>query len=193
METPTGSWQGDLLDFVANRGVAAMRIACSMVLLAGLGFLIGCGGGSSDSTGSKPASGEQRKSEWFAQADEICKAANKDVAAWNKELDRLNESGLSAPEEIAEFAAILRKVLPKSEQEIRELRNLESPSEDSHAIEAVLEKDEETLQLIKRTAKEMEEGNVAKAKLLSLKAAMSNRTAQWMAKRDGLKLCGVGR
>jgi hypothetical protein len=164
-----------------------------MVLLAGLGLLIGCGGGPSDSTGSTPASGEQSKSEWFAQADEICKAANKDedVAAWNKKLDRLNESGLSAPKEIAEFAAILRKILPKSEQGIRELRELEPPSKDSHVIEAVLKKDEETLELIKRTAKEMEEGNVAKAKLLSLKAAMSNQTAQWMAQRDGLKLCGV--
>jgi hypothetical protein len=90
-----------------------------------------------------------------------------------------------------EFAAILRKVLPKSEQGIQELRELEPPSEDSHAIEAVLEKDDETLELLEKTAKEMEEGNVAKAKLLSLKAAMSNQTAQWMAQRDGLKLCGV--
>jgi hypothetical protein len=160
-----------------------------MVLLAGLGFLTGCGGGSSDSIGSTPASGELSKSEWLAQADEICNAGREDVAPLNKELDRLNESGLSAPKEIAEFAAILRKVLPKSEQEIRELRELEPPSEDSHAIEAVLEKDEETLGLIKKTAKEMEEGNVAKAKLLSFKAGMSNQTAQWMAQRDGLKLC----
>lgn len=170
-----------------------MRIACLAVLVAGLGLLTGCGGGSSGSTGSTPASGKQSKSEWLAQADEICKAANedKDVATWNKELDRLNESGLSAPKEIAEFAAILRKVLPKSKQGIRELRELKPPSKDSHAIEAVLEKDEETLELFEKTAKEMEEGNVAKAKLLSLKAGMSNQTAQWMARRDGLKLCGV--
>jgi hypothetical protein len=37
----------------------------------------------------------------------------------------------------------------------------------------------------------MEEGNIAKAKRLSFKAGMSNQTAQWMAQRDGLKLCGV--
>jgi hypothetical protein len=162
-----------------------------MALLAGLGLLTGCGGGSSDSTGSTAASGEQSKSEWLAQADEICKAANEDGAAWNKELDRLNESGLSAPKEIAEFAAILRKALPRSERGIRELRELEPPSEDSDAIDAVLEKDEETQELIAKTAEEMEEGNIAKAKLLSLKAAMANRTAQWMAQRDGLELCGV--
>jgi hypothetical protein len=71
------------------------------------------------------------------------------------------------------------------------LRELEPPSQDSHAIEAVLEKDEETLELLGKTAKEMEEGNIADAKLLSFKAAMANRTAQWMAQRDGLKLCGV--
>jgi hypothetical protein len=170
-----------------------MRIACLMVLLAGLGLLTGCGGGSSDSAGSTSAGGGLSKSEWIAQADEICKAADEDqdVAARNKELERLNESGLNAPGEIAEFAATLRKVLPKSEQGIRELRELEPPSEGAHAIEAVLEKDEETLGLLRKKAKEMEEGNVAKAKLLSLKAAMSNHTAQWMAKRDGLKLCGV--
>lgn len=170
-----------------------MRIACLMALLAGLGLLAGCGEGSSDSTGSTSASGDLSKSEWIARADEICQAADEDedVAAWNKKLDRLNESGLNDPEEVAEFAAILRKVLPKSEQGIRELRELEPPSGDSHAIEAVLEKDEETLGLIKETAKEMEKGNVATAKLLSLKAAMSNRTAQWMAKRDDLELCGV--
>ncbi len=129
------------------------------------------------------------KSEWLAQANEICKAAEEDVTPSNKELDRLNESGLSAPEEIAEFAAILRKVLPRSEREIRELRELEPPSKESHSIGAVLEKDEETLELTEKTAEEMEEGNIAAAKLLSLKAAMANRTAQWMAQRDGLKLC----
>ena len=51
--------------------------------------------------------------------------------------------------------------------------------------------DEETLELIKKTAEEMEEGNIADAKLLSFKAAMANQTAQWMAQRDGLKLCGT--
>jgi hypothetical protein len=174
---------------------ATTRIACLIVALAGLGLLTGCGGGSSDSTGSTPASGELSKSEWLAQANEICKAGSEDedVAAWNKELDRLNESGLSAPREITEFAAILRKVLPKSKQGIRELRELEPPSKDSPTIEAVLEKDEETLELLEKTAKEMEEGNVAKAKLLSFKVAMANRTAQWMARRDGLKLCGIER
>jgi hypothetical protein len=55
-----------------------MRIACLMALFAGLGLLTGCGGGSFDSTGSTPASGELSESEWFAQADEICKAANED-------------------------------------------------------------------------------------------------------------------
>lgn len=170
-----------------------MRVACAMALLAGLGLLTGCGGGSSDSTGSTVASGEQSKSEWLAQANEICKAGaeREDVAAWNKELDRLNESGLSAPKEIAEFAAILRKTLPRSERGIRELRELEPPSEDSDAIDAVLDKDEETLELLDKTAEEMEQGNVAAAKLLSLKTAMANRTAQWMAQRDDLELCGV--
>lgn len=168
-----------------------MRIACLMALLAGLGLLAGCGEGSSGSTGSTSASGDLSKSEWIARADEICQAEDEDedVAAWNKKLDRLNESGLNDPEEVAEFAAILRKVLPKSEQGTRELRELDPPSGDSEAIE--LEKDEETLGLIKETAKEMEKGNVATAKFLSLKAAMSNRTAQWMAKRDDLELCGV--
>ena len=135
-----------------------MRIACLMALLAGLGLLAGCGEGSSDSTGSTSVSGDLSKSEWIARADEICQAEDEDedVAAWNKKLDRLNESGLNDPEEVAEFAAILRKVLPKSEQGIRELRELEPPRGDSHAIEAVLEKDEETLGLIKEAAKEME-------------------------------------
>ena len=168
-----------------------MRIACLIAVLAGLGLLTGCGGGSSDSTGFTPASGELSKSEWLAQANEICKAEGEDVAPLNKELDRLNKSGLSAPKEIAEFAAILRKVLPRSERGIRELRELEPPSEESHSIDAVLEKDEETLELIEKTAEEMEEDNIAAAKLLSLKAAMANRTAQWMAQRDGLKLCGT--
>jgi hypothetical protein len=51
------------------------------------------------------------------------------------------------------------------------LRELEPPSEDSHAIAALLEKDEETLELLEKTADEMEEGNIADAKLLSFKAA----------------------
>ena len=164
-----------------------------MVLLTALGLLSGCGGGSSDSIESGSGSGEQSKSAWLAQANEICRAEMEDVAPLNKDLDRLNDSGLSAPKQIAEFAAILRKVLPKSEETIRELRELEPPSEDSNAIEAVLAKNEETLELIDRTAEEMEEGSIGKAKLLSLKAAMSNRTAQWMAQREGLKLCGVAR
>ncbi|HEY5053760.1 MAG TPA: hypothetical protein VII45_10170, partial [Solirubrobacterales bacterium] len=158
-------------------------------VLAGLGLLTGCGGGSSDSTRSTPASGGLSKAEWLAQANEICKAEGEDVAPLNKELDQLNESGLTAPKETAEFAAILRKALPRSERGIRELRELESPSDKSHAIDAVLEKDEETLELTEKTAEEMEEGNIAAAKFLSLKAAMANRTAQWMAQRDGLKLC----
>jgi hypothetical protein len=168
-----------------------MRIACVMALLAGFGLLTGCGGGSSDSAGAMAESGELSKSEWVAQADEICKAQGEALAPLNKELDRLNASGLSAPKEIAEFAAILRKALPRSERGIRELRELEPPSKDSHAIAAVLEKNDETLELLEKTADEMEEGNIAEAKFLSLKAAMSNRTAQWMAQRDDLKLCGV--
>jgi hypothetical protein len=153
--------------------------------------LTGCGRGSSDSTGSTPASGELSKSEWLAQADELCKAEGEEVAPLNKKLDRLNESGLSAPKEFAEFASILRKTLPRFERGIRELRELEVPSEESHAIDAVLDKDEETLELLDKTAEEMEEGNIEDAKLLSFKAAMANRTAQWMAQRDGLKLCGT--
>jgi hypothetical protein len=168
-----------------------MRVACAMALLAGFGLLTGCGGGSSDSAKATAESGELSKSEWVAQTDEICKAQRETLAPLNKELDRLNESGLSAPKEIAEFAAILRKALPRSERGIRELRELEPPSKDSHAIAAVLEKNEETLELLEKTADEMEEGNTADAKLLSFKAAMANRTAQWMARRDGLKLCGV--
>ncbi len=168
-----------------------MRIACLTAVLAGLGLLTGCGGGSSDSIESTPESGELSKSEWLAQANGICKAEGEDVAPLNKELDQLNESGLNAPKEIAEFAAILRRALPRSKRGIRELRELKPPSQESHSIDAVLEKDEETLELTEKTAEEMEEGNVAAAKLLSLKAAMANRTAQWMAQRDGLKLCGT--
>ena len=37
----------------------------------------------------------------------------------------------------------------------------------------------------------MEKGNTAKAKLLSPRAGMANRTAQWIAQRDGLEFCGV--
>jgi hypothetical protein len=162
-----------------------------MALLAGLGLLAGCGEGSSDPTGSTPAGGELSNSEWFAQANEICREGEEDLAPWNKEMDRLNESGLSAPEEIAAFAAILRKVLPRSEREIREVRELEPPSEDADAIYAVLEKNEETLELLEKTAEKMEEGDIANAKLLSFKAAMARQTAQWMAKRHGLDLCGV--
>jgi hypothetical protein len=71
------------------------------------------------------------------------------------------------------------------------LRELEPPSEASDAIDAVLEKDEETQELIGKTAEKMEEGNIAEAKLLSLKAGIANQTAGWMTQRDGLKLCGV--
>lgn len=124
--------------------------------------MAGCGGGSSESTGSAAASGELSKSEWLAQADEICKAERQDVAPLNKELDRLNESGLSIPKEIAEFAAILRKALPRSDQALRELRELEPPSGESDAIDALLEKVEETQELIEETAGEMEAGNMAK-------------------------------
>jgi len=168
-----------------------MRVACAMALLLGFGLFVGCGGGSSDSTKAMAESDELSQAEWIAQADEICKAQREDLASWNKELDRLNKSGLSAPKEIAEFAAILRKVLPRAERGIRELQELEPPSKDSHAIAAVLDKDEETLELLEKTADQMEEGNTADAKFLSFKAAMANRTAQWMAQRDGLKLCGV--
>jgi hypothetical protein len=170
-----------------------MRMVCVMALLAALGLLIGCGRGSSDSTGFTAASGELSRSEWLAKADEICKAERHDVAPFNKELDRLNKSGLSAPEEIAKFAAILRKALPRSKQALRESRELVPPSGDFDAIDALLEKGEETQGLIEETAEEMEEGNIAKAKLLSFKAAMANRTAQWMAQRDHLEVCGIGK
>jgi hypothetical protein len=73
---------------------------------------------------------------------------------------------------------------------VRELRELEPSSDDSDAIDALLKNDEETLGLIEKTAEEMEEGNAAQAKLLSLKAGMANRTVQWMAQRDGLEVCG---
>ena len=84
-----------------------MRTACAMALLAGLGLSMGCGGASSDSTGYSAVGGEMSKSEWIAQADEICRAERQDVAP-SRESDRLNKSGLSAHKEVAKFAAILR-------------------------------------------------------------------------------------
>jgi hypothetical protein len=106
-------------------------------------------------------------------------------------MGRLNESGLRTPKEIAEFAAILRKALPRSEQALQEWRELEPPSGNSDAIHALLEKAEETQELLEETTEEMEEGNIAKAKLLSLKAAMAKRTAEWMAQRDHLEVCAA--
>ena len=91
--------------------------------------------------------------------------------------------------EIAEFAAILRKTLPRSDQALRELRELEPPSRESDSVDALIEKFDETQELLEETTDEMEEGNVEKAKLLSLKVMMASRTAEWMAQRDGLAVC----
>ena len=168
-----------------------MRSAHVVAVVAGLGLLTGCGGGSSDSIGSTAATDELSKSEWLAQAREICKAEEGDIAPLNKELDRLNDSGLSSPGEVVEFAAILRMALPRSEQALREMRELEPPSRESEAIDALLGKAEETLDLLDETAEEMEDGNAAKAKLLSLKTAMAKRTGDWMAQRDGLDVCAT--
>lgn len=187
----SGHPHGRPVGSAAGRVGETMRIPCLMVLLAGLGLLTGCGGRSSDSIGSTAATGELSKSEWLAQAQEICKAEEDDVAPLNKELDRLNDSGLSAPSEIAEFAAILRKALPRSQQALREMRELEPPSRESEAIHTLLGKAEETLDLLEETAEEMEEGNAAKAKLFSFKTAMAKRTGEWMAQRDGLDVCAA--
>lgn len=166
-----------------------MRSVRVVALLVGLGLLTGCGGGADDSTGSTAASSALSKSKWLAQAERICKAEGDDVAPLNEELDRLNDSGLSAPKEVAEFAAILREALPRSAQSLQELRELEPPSTESDTIDALLEKLDETQELLEETAKEMEDGNVEKAKLLSFKVVMAKRTAEWMAERDGLEVC----
>lgn len=166
-----------------------MRFAWVMVVVVGLGILTGCGGDSSDSTRSTAESDELSKSEWIAQVEGICKAQREDTAPLNKKLDRLNDSGLTAPGEIAEYAAILRKAIPRSERALRESRELEPPSEDSDAVDAMLDKSAETLDLIEKTVEKMEEGSVKEAKLLSFKAAMARRTGQLMAQRYGLRDC----
>jgi hypothetical protein len=172
-----------------------IRAGALLVTIAMAILLQACGGGgSSSSTSGSPAAasstGELSKSEWIAQADEICQTYKDETSDLKSEFESLEESGLSSPKELVEGAALFREILPKSEEETEELRELDPPSGDESILDAMLSKVEEAQAVLLKVADALEEGEIAEVSSFVKEGEQANNTAKGMAQGYGLKVCG---
>jgi hypothetical protein len=167
-----------------------MRIPILLMCAIGALVLPGCGS-SSDDSGATAGGGESlSKSEFIAQADQVCESAREEAKSLEAQLGDLAKAKNS--KEFNEFADVVRQLTDQVTSEIAELRELAPPFVDSGAVENFLSLIEERAVTGEEFANALEDGNQANASSLSEKASATNAKAAAIAKELGFKVCGAG-
>lgn len=185
-------------------------------LLATVAVIAGCGGSSgssggetsgttqdsssptSDSTGTTTSTVEEEpdesggtlsKSEFIAQADDVCKRTQEESAPLEA---RYNQQGESAntPPELKELGGMVRKLLGYAAKGISEVQELEEPAADTKAIEDYAAVINERISTGKDFAGALESGNQNQANSLVEKAGDIASEAESLAADYGFKVCG---
>jgi hypothetical protein len=151
----------------------------------------GCGGSdSSEATEAPPTEAAGlTKTAWIAQADAICQRTNEKTSATSDEYDELLKQP-ETPKTIVELATVLKSSVPIVEDEIEQLRDLETPSGDEGTIDAMLSELEEGEAKVNDYADAIETGANSEAREIGRGIQDATLTARGMARGYGLKICG---
>jgi hypothetical protein len=177
---------------------------CLLVVIAAI---TGCGGSSgssssssdsssdpSSSTGStQVTSGESpTKSEFIAQADDICKTIKEEAAPLEARFQQLSEKAKSSSE-FKQLADLLRELVGYSAKGVDQIQELEPPVADQGAVDAYTTTIDSRVSTGKEFADALDAGAQEQVSTLSKQASALTSKAEQMAKTYGFKVCGAGK
>lgn len=171
-------------------GANAMRQCLLLTCVIGSLAMVGCGG--SDSGGSDGSDeGQASKSEFIAQADEICKSAAEETASLESRFVRMLESSGSA-QETKEAANLLNELIVSVKQQVDQLARLEPPTSDTKEIDAYIAAIENRISLEQAVASALEENNKARTNNLAKEVVAAGKKSSEIGQRFGFKVCSAG-
>jgi hypothetical protein len=184
-------------------------------LLATVAVIAGCDGSdssgsatsgssnaSSDSSGAtettdSPSGGESEgesggaltKSEFIAQADDICSRIQEETVPLENRYSQLGKSARS-PADLKELAGVVRELLGYAGKGIGEVQGLEEPATDTEAIDEYAAVIEKRIATGKEFASALESNNQSEANSLIKENGDIGKEAEGLAKNYGFKVCG---
>jgi len=111
----------------------------AVTLLAALAFMLGCGGGGGG--GGESGNGVPSESELIVQGDQICKRAREEFVAAHP----------PTPSTPQRAAALQRRLIQASEQELSQIRALDAPAEVKPALDRYLRARDRGIALLKQS------------------------------------------
>jgi len=180
----------------------------AICLLVAIAAITGCGsssGSSSSSSSSSDSSSDPSnstsstqagtsgepltKSEFIAQADEICKTIKEEDASVEARFGQISEKAKSASE-FKELADVLRELIAYSAKGIKQIQELEPPAADQATINIYVGAVNSRVSTGKEFADALEAGEQEQVNSLSKKGNDISSEVEQMAKTYGFKVCG---
>ncbi len=181
-------------------------------LLVAVAAIAGCGGSSGSSSDSSDTSSSSSdtssapvdstsstqeetsgqplaKSEFIAQADDICTTIQKEVAPVEASFQQLSETAKSASE-FKKVADVLRELVGYSAKGIEQIQELEPPAADQDTINVYVGTVNSRISTGKEFADALEAGEQEQVSSLSEKGSAISKEVEQTAKSYGFKVCG---
>ena len=178
---------------------------CLLVVIAAIA---GCGGSSGASSNSSDSSSDPAsstgstqvetsgesptKSEFIAQADDICKTIKEEAAPLEARFQQLSEKAKSSSE-FKQLADLLRELVGYSAKGVDQIQELEPPVVDQGAVDAYTATIDSRVSTGKEFAEALDAGAQEQVSNLSTQASALTSKAEQMAKAYGFKVCGAGK
>lgn len=174
-----------------------MRRYLLPIFILGILALAGCGGSSddpSDPTSTETAAGTQgeslSKTEYIAEADQICKKAQEDAASMESQFTQLSE-GISNPKQAKELADLLGELTAHTKREVAQLKALEPPPADAEVVNSFFAAVEDRIATGEDFADAVEDGDQSRVNSLNKQGSSQRTKSTSIAQRYGFKVCGA--
>lgn len=180
----------------------------AICLLAAIVTITGCGGSSGSSSGSSDSSSDPSsstsstqagtagepltKSEFIAQADDICKTIKEEDASLEARFQQLSKSPKSA-KDLKELADVARELVGYSAKGIGQIQDLEPPLADQGTIDTYAATINSRIATGKDFADALEANDQERVSSLVEQASVISVKAEKMAKSYGFKVCGASK
>lgn len=188
------------------------HFSLAICLLVAVASIAGCGGSSASSSTSSDSSsdpsgsssapvdstnstqegksgGSLTKSEFIAQADDICAALQKKIAPLEANFQQLTETAKSASD-FKKIAEVVRELVGYSANGIKQIQELEPPAADQGTITIYAGTVNSRVSTGKEFADALEAGEQAQVNSLSERGSDISEEVEQMAKSYGFKVCG---
>jgi hypothetical protein len=149
----------------------AKRLSATVAAVLAIGAIAAAGcGGSDDNDSSGLETSDLSKSEWIAQADQICAESDKGIEEQAGQFFK----GRPTPDTEAQF--VQQVVVPGIESSNTQIRELGAPEGDEDQVQAMLDAADQGLAKVKTDPSALQQGALEEGSALS--------------KQYGLKVCG---